>query len=96
MSDELHDLTFDENEVILHIDKYEDDKLADMVIAYRYFGLYEGIALAAMQELAKRRSNGSVFEYEKYIDDNLKTLPKLDFDLNNLGGMLGKLGIKLK
>jgi hypothetical protein len=96
---DIENMMVDENEIIANIEKYDDHKLADMVITYRYFGLYENIAKAAMQELALRRNVGNTFEYEKYITDNLNGLPKLDFDVKSMGGVLGalgKMGIKLK
>lgn len=84
----------DEKEVIENIGKYSNTKLADMVIVYRYFGLYEKISIAAMEELGKRRIAGDLFEYEKYIDANLATLPKLEFKITDLQSIMKGLGVK--
>lgn len=67
---------FSESEAIKNISNYSNEKLADIIITHRYFGLYENLSIAAMKELATRRTNGDKFEYEKYIEENLKSLPQ--------------------
>ena len=44
-----------------------------------------------MEELAKRRIAGDQFEFEQYIDDSLKDMPKIEFDLTNLSAALEQL-----
>ena len=67
-------------------------KLADIIIANRYLGLYKDLAVTAMEELSKRRMSGDNFQYEQYIEDELKKLPKLDFTLPALGSLFDKIG----
>lgn len=66
-------------------------KLADIVIANRYLGLYKNLAIDAMAELGKRRVGGDSFQYEVYIEDKLKELPKLDFSLPALGSLFDQI-----
>jgi hypothetical protein len=78
------------------LNKFSDIKLADMVIAYRYFHFEETKAIEAMEELARRRSGGNAFDYEKYIKENLATLPELNFSFSDLGKISDLLkGFKL-
>lgn len=81
-----------EEESIKNISKYTSIKLADIVIAYRYLGLYEKLSLAAMEELGVRRGAGDIFDFEKYIEDNIKTLPKLEFKIADISEMIKGLG----
>lgn len=78
------------------INQFSDIKLADMVIAYRYFHIEEKRAIEAMEELAKRRENGNSFDYEEYIRSNLVSLPELKFSLSDIGKITDLLkGFKL-
>ena len=72
--------------------KQPSAKLADIIVSYRYIGLYKDLSILAMEELSKRRSLGDTFQFEQYIDDNIKTLPKLDFQLPNLANILKTFG----
>lgn len=98
MSEEKKDVVkevvnkLNEDETVKNISKYTSIKLADIVIGYRYLGLYEKISIAAMEELGNRRVAGDTFEFEKYIDDNLKTLPKLEFKVADISSMIKGLG----
>lgn len=87
--DEL--LELDESEIVKNLHTYPNERLADLVISYRYMGLYKDLSIAAMQELGSRRANGDTFEYEKYIDENLAGLPKLDFTMQGLGNLIEEL-----
>lgn len=66
-----------EKQAIDNLINYTSEKLADIIVSNRYLGLYETIAIAAMEELAKRRMNGESFEYEQYINEQLNNLPKI-------------------
>ena len=81
-------------DVKANLSKYSSTKLAEMIITHRYFQASEEIAILAMEELARRRADGDSFAYENYIEENLATLPKLDFPMVDLGSILGGLGIK--
>ncbi len=60
-------------------------KLADMVVCYRYLGLYKEVSMAAMEELSKRRSSGDGFDFEEHIDKQLATLPNLKLQTRDMG-----------
>lgn len=81
----------DEEKIIKLIPNYNDNKLADIVISFRHLGLFKNLFIAAMEELAKRRNEGNEFDYEKYIEDNLALLPKLDFKIPDLSSLIGSL-----
>jgi hypothetical protein len=73
------------------IDQYSSTKLAEMVVAYRYLGVYRDLAIVAMEELAKRRGNGDPFEYEGYIKEKLEAMPKLEFKVPETPDLFGFL-----
>jgi hypothetical protein len=65
----------------IEVASWTSEKLADIIVSNRYLGLYEDVAIAAMEELAKRRVGGDSFDYEKYIDEKLNELPKIQFKM---------------
>lgn len=87
-------IELDENKATENIARYTSIKLADIIITYRYFGLYEKLSIYAMEELAKRRELGDHFKYEEYIETNLTSLPSLEFKMTDLNTLLSSLGIK--
>ncbi len=80
-----------EEEVIKSFGTYPSERLADLVISYRYLGANKNLSLAAMQELSKRRVSGDNFVYESYIDKNLKELPVITFEIKDISGIMDKL-----
>jgi len=52
-------------------------KLAEMIVADRYFGFGEKIAPLCMEELGRRRMAGDPFDFETYINQAYKSLPVL-------------------
>lgn len=64
--------------------KFNNIKLCDIIITYRYLGLMKDESISAMEELAKRRASGDVFEFEKYIEEKMKELPDFKKELNLL------------
>jgi len=50
--------------------------LAASVVVYKTLGINKEFALACMQELATRRKNGDTFNYEDYIEEEIKKFPK--------------------
>lgn len=91
--DDDEEIDFSEEEIKNNLPKQSSTKLADIVLSFRYLGLYKELSVSAMEELAKRRLDGDSFQYEKYIEDNLNNLPKLDFkvpDFNNILKTYGK------
>lgn len=94
IEEDLEDDEFSElnpEEILEKIPTFSAEKLSDIVIANRYLGLFKELAVAAMQELSKRRESGDDFEYEKYIDKNVKDLPKLDFEVPGMDVILSNL-----
>jgi hypothetical protein len=94
--DELDDLdeSYDEtvvldlSEISKNIREYTSQKLCEMIICDRYFGCYKELAIICMEELANRRVNGDLYDFESYIDNSLSELPKLDFSVPDLGEVL--------
>lgn len=73
---------FNEKEFKINLPLMSDEKLCEIVVSFRYLGIMKDEAILAMKELSDRRENGSDFKYEDKIDDLIKTLPKIDIDLN--------------
>ena len=71
-------------------------KLAEMVVCYRYLGLYKEVSVLAMSELGKRRADGDDFDYEAYISEKLDGLPKMDGEKPNVGSIVNIIGKYLK
>jgi hypothetical protein len=67
---------------------FTSEKLCEMIVCDRYFGCFNEIAVACMEELAKRRIEGNDFEYEKYIEKALAELPVVEFKIPDLGDVL--------
>ncbi len=85
LSDEdldIEELT--EAEVQAKIPEFNSVKLCDIIISYRYLGLYKFLYVLAMEELAKRRIEGDSFDFEKYIEESSKELPKLEFNITDV------------
>jgi hypothetical protein len=69
----------DKEKIKDNVEQYSSIKLCEMIVSHRYLGLFEEACVIAMEELARRRAAGDDFQFEKYISDNLETLPKLNF-----------------
>lgn len=67
--------------------------LASYVVAYRTLGYNKQLAILCMSELARRRKEGEDFEYEKFIDEEIQKVPKLQ-NLNLQSVMPQLLNIK--
>lgn len=61
-----------------------NEKLCEVIVAFRYLGIMKSEAIASMEELAARRLKGEVFDYETKINDMLATLPTINLDLNKI------------
>jgi hypothetical protein len=51
------------------------DALAANVVVYKALGLYKDFAIKCMEELARRKNQGDTFDYEKFIEEELKKIP---------------------
>jgi hypothetical protein len=78
-TEEIEATTLDLELVRKNVPSYSSEKLCEMIVCDRYFGCYREIAVMCMEELAKRRLAGDVFNYETYIDNSYNDLPKLNF-----------------
>jgi len=70
---------------------YTSEKLCEIVVCDRYFGCFKSLAIISMEELASRRIQGDTFDFENYIGNSLKDLPKLDFSIPDVGNVLRQL-----
>ncbi len=72
-----------------NIPLYDSEKLCDIIVCERYFDMNQNdIVISCMEELSKRRSDGSEFNFEKYISKNFNELPKLDLKTTDIRDML--------
>lgn len=80
MSDDFNaNITFSEEQIL----KAQSENLASYVVLYRTLGIAKENAIKCMEELARRRANGDLFEYESFIEEKSKEIPKpknTDFD----------------
>lgn len=63
--------------------------LAAQVVLYRVLNMEKQTALACMAELARRRESGDPFEFENYIEDQVKKLPVVKpLDVSQVNSLL--------
>ena len=55
-------------------------KLCEIIVTARYLGSMKDEAIFCMEELARRRAEGDTFDYESFIDSEMKKLP--NFQIN--------------
>ena len=80
--------TLDLSKIKSNITNYTDQKLCEIVVSGRYLGFNQELSVICMEELSRRRSEGSNFDFELFIDNSLNNLPKLDFSVLNLKDIL--------
>lgn len=87
---DLEDLPFEQKEKIqlfqklLGMNQGTSEALAAHVVLYKSMGLFRESAVCCMAELQRRRVLGEEFDFESFIENELKKLPKvqpLDFGL---------------
>lgn len=69
------------------IKKAGSKNLAGYVVVYRSLGIYKELSIKCMQELMDRRVGGDEFNFEEYIEEQLKNIPKPN-DLKNISSIL--------
>jgi len=84
-------LPLDSEELKAKVLASPSDALCEIIVCDRYFGGYEKLAIACMEELGKRRINGENFDFETYIDNSLKDLPVIDFKLPNISDAIKQM-----
>lgn len=88
-SDEpIEEVKLDLSEIEKNIQNYSNEKICEMIICDRYFGLEKSLSIVCMQELSKRRLAGDTFNFETYIEVNQKDLPVLDFSISDIRTVL--------
>lgn len=87
--EEFEELT--EEEIKQKLPEFTSVKLCDVIVAHRYLGFYKNLFVPCMEELAKRRIAGDSFNFEKYIEESLNDMPKLNFNLGDIGAALEQL-----
>lgn len=78
-----------------NIPQYPSQKLCEMIVCGRYFGMDQKISILCMEELGKRRAKGDKLDFETYIEEAFKELPPLNFEMPDLRAMLNQ-AIKAK
>jgi hypothetical protein len=86
----INNTFFDLDLIKSNIFKYSSQKLCEMVVCDRYFGLEQKISVICMEELARRRIAGDIFDFEDVIDKSYKELPVLNFEMPDLRTVLGQ------
>ena len=89
-------MTNQETDFKTELAKMSNEKLCEIIVAYRYIGILQDQSVMAMEELANRRGAGSEFQFENHIETMKSSLPKIDMDLNKIfkggGDMFSGLG----
>lgn len=84
-------------EIKQKIPQFTSAKLCKMIVTSRYLGFAKELEKDCMLELAKRRSDGENFPFEKTIEDDLKSLPAIHFGIPDIRDVLNKaIGSKLR
>ena len=86
----VEDVTLDLDLVKSLIPQYSNEKLCEMIVCDRVFGFEHKISVMCMEELAKRRIAGDVFNFESYIDQVQKEFPVLDFTIPDIRTVLNQ------
>jgi hypothetical protein len=94
MSDIIKDI---ENNSIKDIEEYiltnktSSKILAGYIITYRLLGIYKELSIKCMNVLNYRRSLGDDFEYEIYIEEEIKNSPKSNkININPIKQIIGQ------
>lgn len=94
---DFDNVEFNLDKIKSKIPTYSSEKLCEMVVCDRYFGCYNEMSLACMEELAARRIKGDKFDFEDYINKSMAELPVLNFDIPDLTTTLrGLVGVSFR
>jgi hypothetical protein len=66
---------------VKNLNQFSMRKLCEIVVTDRYLGSFKREAIMCMEELAKRRAEGDLFDYEDFIDNQMKKLPEFKINL---------------
>lgn len=73
------------------IPNFSSEKLCSLIASNRYLKFNEEVEKMAMIELAKRRSNGEVYDFENKIQEMSKSFVPLNTKLPNVYDLLSKI-----
>lgn len=62
---------------LLSVGYASSEALAAYIVMYRTLGINKELAKVCMEELSRRRKLGEDFDYETFIEEKVKTIPKL-------------------
>lgn len=63
---------------MINIEEMANELLAVNVVVYRTLHINKELAVQSMIELTKRRERGDSFNYEEFIENKIKEMPKVD------------------
>lgn len=92
---EIKQVSLDLDTVKKNVPKFSSQKLCEMIVCDRYFGLGKKVSGICMEELAQRRLAGDKFDFETSIEEASKELPPLVFDMPDLRTILNQ-AVKMK
>ncbi len=72
------------------ISSLPSEHLCEIIISNRYLGIFIEESILSMEELALRRINGNSFDYENFIEEKIKELPKFNLTLQSFS-ILGNI-----
>lgn len=92
LTDDLGDVeeeSFDDDSDFSELTSATSQELCDIVITFRYLGVFKARAIACMKELGMRRAAGDSFNFEEYIKTESKTLPDINMVMPKMSSPLG-------
>ena len=70
----------------------KSETLAAIIVANRVLGSFKDEARLAMIELMKRKKEGDLFDFNKFIEDEIASIPQPDKDVSQLISSISKIG----
>lgn len=68
----------------VNLPQMSQEKLCEIIVCFRYLGFMQEESILAMEELARRRGAGEVFNFEAKIEELTKDLPSINIDINKM------------
>lgn len=92
-TDELEDILeaeeLDIQKIKANLHLYSSETICEIIVCNRYLNIYNELTVLCMTELSNRRLNGDEFDFEKYINDSLNELPKININIPDIGTLFG-------
>jgi len=79
------------NKTLSNINNFTSEKLCEIIVSNRYLGIFSELVVPCMEELSKRRLNGSNFDYENYIEKSFQELPVIESNVLDIGSLIFNL-----